>query len=98
MFQASLSSPSTSSNGGGGGLKEAVDRALVADFFFILVALAWLVAGVAESSLVGTNNLLTPWYQLWPLVFQPALGLLMAGALVSGAVGWLASRDSADSK
>jgi len=32
------------------GLKDALDKALIADFFFILAALAWLVAGVGVSA------------------------------------------------
>ena len=28
------------------------------------------------------------WIKLWPFVFQPAIGILMAGALLSGLVGW----------
>lgn len=28
-------------------------------------------------------------FPLWPLVFQPIIGVLMLGALVSGGVSWL---------
>jgi hypothetical protein len=31
---------------------------------------------------------LTLFQQLWEPLFTPAIGLLMAGALVSGALGW----------
>ena len=46
------------SNGGGsplGGLKDGLDRLLIADFFFILVALAWLGAGLAERSVLHST-------------------------------------------
>lgn len=62
----------------------------MADFFFVLAILAWLVVGVAQSSFnEGNAPILDAWYPLWPLVFQPALGILMGGALVSGAAGWV---------
>jgi hypothetical protein len=32
------------------------------------------------------------WYKLWEPVFTPALGILMAGALISGALGWINKR------
>ncbi|MEW5318628.1 MAG: hypothetical protein WDW38_009835 [Sanguina aurantia] len=63
---------------------------LMADFFFVLAILAWLVVGVAQSSFnEGVSPILDAWYPLWPIVWQPALGILMAGALVSGAAGWV---------
>ena len=83
----------------GGGFKAALDKLLIVDFFFVLFALAWLVVGVAtngggeglDGSDPGKINgpLLSSWFALWPMVFQPAIGILMAGALVSGGVGWL---------
>eukprot|EP00887_Chlorella_sp_A99_P001043 scaffold14.g1043.t1 len=70
------------------GVKEGLDKLLIADFFFILAALAWLSAGLAERSLLHSTGLLDSWLGLWQWVFQPAIGVLMLGALVSGAVGW----------
>lgn len=60
---------------------------LIADFFFILVILTWFLAGLAERSARPSSTLLDSWYTLWPVVFQPALGVLMLGALVSGLSG-----------
>ncbi|GIL90218.1 hypothetical protein Vretifemale_17903 [Volvox reticuliferus] len=72
------------------GFKDALDKLLIADFFLVLFILAWLAAGVAQNALNGGNSsLLDAWYPLWPLLWQPALGVLMAGALVSGGLGWL---------
>lgn len=65
-------------------------QVLIANFFFILFVLLWFVAGIGESAALQSSNLLNVWYPLWPLVFQPALGVLMLGALVSGAAGKLA--------
>jgi hypothetical protein len=36
--------------GAGGGLKEAVDKLLIADFFFVIFALAWFTAGLAQQA------------------------------------------------
>ncbi|KAL3699628.1 hypothetical protein R1sor_017650 [Riccia sorocarpa] len=78
----------TRSSGGeekaeGRSLRAVVEKVLVADFFFILFILAWLVAGVVEQSFFNSSKLVDSWLPLWPSVFQPALGIFMAGAIVS---------------
>lgn len=55
----------------------------------MLLVLAWLGAGLAERATIKSSVLVDAWMPLWPLVFQPAIGLLMAGALLSGALNWL---------
>lgn len=67
-------------------------QVLVADFFLVLFALAWLGAGVVQANVFGSSPLLDVWYPLWPTLWQSAIGLLMAGALVSGGLGWLQSQ------
>lgn len=64
-------------------------QVLIADFFFILVVLAWLGAGVAAKAALHSSALIDAWMPLWPMVFQPAIGILMAGALVSGGLSWV---------
>lgn len=64
-------------------------QVLIADFFFVLAILAWLGAGLAEKATVQSSSLIDAWLPLWPLVFQPAIGVLMAGALVSGGLNWV---------
>ncbi|XP_024523347.1 uncharacterized protein LOC112343683 [Selaginella moellendorffii] len=64
-------------------LREVVDKALIVDFFFIVVALGWLLAGLGEKAAFNSSTLLDSWYPLWPLLFQPALGFFMAGVLLS---------------
>ena len=61
----------------------------IADFFLVLLILAWLAAGVAQTSMGSSSALLDAWYPLWPILWQPAIGVLMAGALVSGGLSWL---------
>jgi hypothetical protein len=70
-------------------LKELIDKALIADFFFILFALGWLGTGVGLKAATGVTGVLDAWLALWQWVFQPAIGVLMLGALVSGGIGWL---------
>lgn len=60
--------------------------------FFVLASLGWLVVGLGVKSATGSGTLVDAWMPLWPTIFQPAIGVLMAGALVSGAVGWLQSK------
>lgn len=77
-------SPEESSDGG---FKETLDKVLIGDFFFILVALLWFVVGIGLQVGQVTTGPLDTWYFLWQPVFQPALGVLMLGALVSGLTG-----------
>lgn len=68
-------------------------QVLIADFFLVLFVLAWLGAGVVQAGVSGGSSpLLDAWYPLWPILWQPAIGILMAGALVSGGVNWLQSQ------
>lgn len=83
----------SSAEASGSSLKELVDKALIADFFFILFALGWLGAGVGLKSATGVTGLLDAWLALWQWVFQPAIGVLMLGALVSGGIGWLREKN-----
>lgn len=74
---------------GNNGVKEAIDKFLIADFFFILFALAWLGAGLVERSAFKSSHLVDIWLSLWQWLWQPAIGVLMLGALVSGGAGWV---------
>ncbi|BDA46739.1 hypothetical protein COCOBI_09-1920 [Coccomyxa sp. Obi] len=74
--------------------KDLLDKVLIADFFFVCAALAWLVAGVGVKASLDNSALLDVWYPLWQWVFQPAIGVLMLGAIVSGAVGWVQKNSS----
>eukprot|EP00898_Chlorokybus_atmophyticus_P002668 jgi/Chlat1/3401/Chrsp23S03740 len=67
--------------------KDFIDKALVADFFFICLALLWLLVGWVQRTTVGDSPLLATWFSLWDPLFQPAIGALMLGALVSGLSG-----------
>ena len=62
-----------------------INLALVTDFFVVLFAFFWLAIAVAGHALKLPLGL-DLWYKLWTPVFTPAIGILMAGTIISGAV------------
>ncbi|MGD1859808.1 MAG: hypothetical protein ACFB0E_07540 [Leptolyngbyaceae cyanobacterium] len=64
---------------------------LVANLFFVLASFGWFATAVVGRSL-NVNLGLETWYQLWTPVFQPALGILMAGALAIGGLRWVSNK------
>jgi hypothetical protein len=63
-----------------------INLALVADVFLVLFAFFWLAIAVIGHAL----NLplgLDLWYKLWTPIFTPAIGILMAGSIISGVAG-----------
>ena len=77
-------------------LLQWLNLALMVDLFLVLLSFFWLaiaVAGRAANLPLGLDL----WYKLWEPVFTPAIGILMAGALVSGAASWITKRLNARS-
>lgn len=70
-----------------------LNLALVADFFLVLFSFFWLAIAVAGHALKLPLGL-DLWYKLWQPVFTPAIGILMAGTIISGLTGWVAKRRS----
>jgi hypothetical protein len=68
-------------------LQGALDRLLVLDVFLVLAGALWFGLGVGLH-LRGRDAALQTFQRLWPLLFQPAIGLLMGAALLSGGLGW----------
>ncbi|XGV95946.1 MAG: hypothetical protein ACAF41_24790 [Leptolyngbya sp. BL-A-14] len=69
-------------------LLQWLNVALMIDLFLVLFSFLWLaVAVVGRTANVPLG--LDLWYKLWEPVFTPALGVLMAGALLSGAISWV---------
>ncbi|MBO0348606.1 hypothetical protein J0895_05710 [Phormidium pseudopriestleyi FRX01] len=64
---------------------------LVADVFFVFLSFGWFAIAVVGRS-TGVNLGLDVWHQLWQPVFNPAIGILMAGALLSGLTSWISKR------
>jgi len=68
-------------------LRDWIDRLLVADVFLVLAGALWFAAAVLLHS-QGVEAPLAIFQRLWEPLFTPAIGLLMAAALLSGALGW----------
>ncbi|MEM0979773.1 MAG: hypothetical protein AAGH78_05810 [Cyanobacteria bacterium P01_H01_bin.58] len=64
---------------------------LVANLFFVLASFGWFATAVTGRSL-NVNLGLEVWYSLWIPVFQPAIGILMAGAIAVGVLQWLSNK------
>ena len=68
-------------------LKGALDTLLVVDVFLVIAGALWFGVAIALHS-QKIEAPLTLFQQLWEPLFTPAIGLLMAAALLSGAAGW----------
>ncbi|SBO44813.1 hypothetical protein [Cyanobium sp. NIES-981] len=73
-------------------LKGAMDAILVADVFLVIAAAGWFaVAVVCHSQKIEAP--LRLFQTLWKPLFTPAIGLLMAAAVLSGLLGWWQRRE-----
>ncbi|MFM7085977.1 MAG: hypothetical protein ACKOXO_03140 [Cyanobium sp.] len=66
---------------------ELLDRLLVFDVFLVIGAALWFGVAVLLQAR-GVQAPLRLFQALWQPMFTPAIGLLMAAALLSGALGW----------
>jgi len=64
---------------------------LVVDFFLVLLSFFWLAIAVFGRS-VGVPLGIDLWYKLWQPLFTPAIGILMAGAIISGLANQISKR------
>jgi hypothetical protein len=68
-------------------LRAGIDRLLVANVFLVLAGAGWFgIAVVLHSG--GQDAPLELFQRLWEPLFTPAIGLLMAAAILSGGLGW----------
>jgi TRAP-type C4-dicarboxylate transport system permease small subunit len=64
---------------------------LMFNLFFVLACFGWFtIALIGRSTNLPLG--LDLWYRLWTPVIQPAIGILMAGALISGAFSWVSKK------
>ena len=68
-------------------LQQWLDRLLVLDVFLVIGAALWFGTAVVLHA-QGVEAPLRLFQRLWEPLFTPAIGLLMAAALLSGALGW----------
>ena len=64
---------------------------LMLNLFFVLFCFFWFaVALVGRATEINLGFDL--WYSLWDPVIMPSIGILMAGALVSGISSWVSQK------
>jgi len=68
-----------------------LNQLLMVDVFLVLLSFLWLAIAVVGRSL-GVPLGLDIRYRLWEPVFTPAIGILMAGALLSGLINQISNR------
>ncbi|KEF40897.1 MAG: hypothetical protein ER33_14410 [Cyanobium sp. CACIAM 14] len=68
-------------------LRRIVDVVLVADVFLVLAGAAFFAVAVVLHG-QQLDAPLQLFQRLWQPLFTPAIGLLMAAALLSGGLGW----------
>jgi len=72
-------------------LLEWLNQFLMLDLFLVLFSFVWFVVALVGRAFefpLGFDL----WYWLWEPLFMPAIGILMAGALLSGIVSWFMKR------
>lgn len=72
-------------------LISGLNTALMLNLFFVLLSFVWFAAAVIGRS-ANVNLGFDLWYSLWDPLFMPAIGILMAGALVSGISSWVSKK------
>lgn len=71
--------------------KNLLNTVLVVNVFFVLISFGWFAVAVIGRS-TGIPLGLDLWYSLWEPLFTPAIGILMAGALLSGIISWISRK------
>lgn len=77
-------------------LISGLNTALMINLFFVLFCFVWFAIALIGQ---GTNLDLgfDLWYSLWDPVIMPSIGILMAGAIVSGVSNWVSQKFIRDS-
>lgn len=69
-------------------LIKGLNTVLMWNLFLVLLSFVWFAIALIGRS-VNINLGLDAWYRLWDPLFMPAIGILMAGAIISGIVSWV---------
>ncbi|MEM9945582.1 MAG: hypothetical protein AAF810_05910 [Cyanobacteria bacterium P01_D01_bin.36] len=72
-------------------LLNGLNTVLMFDLFFVLFSFAWFAIALIGRA-TNINLGFDLWYSLWEPVTMPAIGILMAGALVSGIASWVSKK------
>lgn len=65
-----------------------LNTALMLNLFFVLLCFVWFAIALIGRS-TNVNLGFDLWYSLWNPIIMPAIGILMAGAIVSGIASWI---------
>lgn len=68
-----------------------LNTALTINLFFVLFSFVWFASALLGQA-AHINLGFDLWYSLWEPLFMPAIGILMAGAIISGIVSWVSNR------
>ena len=69
-------------------LISGLNTLLMFNLFFVLFCFAWFATALIGRS-TNVDLGFDVWYSLWDPVIMPAIGILMAGALISGISSWV---------
>lgn len=72
-------------------LIDGLNTALMFNLFFVLFCFVWFAIALIGRS-TNVNLGFDLWYSLWDPVIMPAIGILMAGALLSGLSSWVSKK------
>ncbi len=72
-------------------LLQWLNWALTINVFFVIGSFFWFAIAVIGNN-AGVHLGLDLWRSLWEPVMQPAIGILMAGAILSGITSWVNKR------
>lgn len=68
-----------------------LNLALMYNFFLVLMSFFWLALAVVGET-TGVHLGWNLWQKLWEPLFTPAIGILMAGAIISGITSWISKK------
>ncbi|MEL6489345.1 MAG: hypothetical protein AAFV85_02820 [Cyanobacteria bacterium J06634_6] len=72
-------------------LTSGLNTLLMIDLFFVLFSFVWFAIALLGRA-TNINLGFDLWYSLWDPIIMPAIGILMAGALVSGISSWVSKK------
>lgn len=72
-----------------------LNRILIADVFLVIFAFIWFALGVIGRS-IGVPLGFDLWLKLWIPLFNPAIGILFLGAIVSWLINKISQKFSSD--
>jgi TRAP-type C4-dicarboxylate transport system permease small subunit len=68
-----------------------LNQLLMLNVFLVLLSFVWFAIAVFGRS-IGVALGFDLWYSLWEPLFMPAIGILMAGAIMSGLINQISKR------